>query len=82
MARSRGLGDVYKRQGLQRLHDDVEEWLPQAFDVSTGNVLDITFKIMLTDVDLIIQKYTQMTEMKVSQAENSALELYNRLKED
>ncbi len=63
------------KHAIQRLHDRIDIWLPEAIDASSGTYLDVHFKIMLTDADVEIQKHSAMTGMRLAEAEADIKEL-------
>lgn len=77
--RREGLTLVVKH-AMQRLHDKIDTWLPEAIEHESGNCMDVHFKIMFTDADREIQKHSAMTAMRLSEAETESLELLNKLR--
>lgn len=69
------------KSALQRLHDKMDLWLPEALDGSTGAYIDIHVKIMLTDADEEILKHSALTKMQEKEAEEDVQELLKKFKD-
>lgn len=76
-----GITHVVKH-ALQRLHDKVDTWLPEAIDVSSGSYVDLYVKILFTDAQEAIQKHNGMTNMRLVEAQNDSFELLAQLEAD
>jgi len=69
------------KHALQRLHDRIEQILPEALDKSSGAYLDINFKILFTDAEQAIIKHSALTNLRLQEAQTSSLDLLERLSE-
>lgn len=70
------------KQGLQRLHDDVDNWLPDAIDPSSGVYVDVLMKILFTDADEEINKHNVVTSMKLAEAEKESVALLQKIQQN
>lgn len=62
------------KSALERMHDRVEEWLPEALEVSGGNFIDVHIKLLFTDIDKEIDRNEQATSFQVKEAAKEAQE--------
>lgn len=55
------------RNGVERFHDRAEEWVPDAIRVD-GDILNITFRVLFTDIDKEIERSEKATSFQVRDA--------------
>lgn len=67
------------KHALQRLHDRIDQILPEALDRSSGAYLDINFKVLFTDAEKAIIKHSALTHLRLEEAKSDALDLLDRL---
>jgi hypothetical protein len=54
---------------LERMHDRVEEWVPEGLVVTGGEFLDINLRVLFTDVDKAIDRNEQATSFQIDEAQ-------------
>lgn len=64
---------------LERLYDTVDEWVPEAMKVQSGEFADIYFRVLFTDIDKDIQRNDAATSFKVKEAKKGTLALLDNL---
>jgi len=64
------------KAAMERMHDRVADWVPEAMAVEGGNFLDVHIKILFTDIDKEIERNEQATSFQIAAAEE---ELRNTL---
>jgi hypothetical protein len=64
---------------LERLYDTVDEWVPEAMKVQSGEYADIYFRVLFTDIDKDIQRNDAATSFKVKEAKKGTLALLDDL---
>lgn len=54
---------------IERLHDRVEDWVPEALrDVDGAGNLSVTFRVLMTDISKEIERNEIATKMRVAAA--------------
>ena len=56
------------KAAIERLHDTIDEWIPEAIEVKSGEFLDVYFRVLFTDIDKEIHRNDQATSFKVKEA--------------
>jgi hypothetical protein len=64
---------------LERLYDTVDEWVPEAMKVQSGEFADIYFRVLFTDIDKDIQRNDAATSFKKKEAKKGTLAVLNKL---
>lgn len=70
------------KYAIQRLHDKIDTWFPEAIDMSSGTAIDVHFRILVTDAQETIKKHSGITQMKVKEAESESIELLKKFSND
>lgn len=63
------------KNGIERFHDRAEEWVPDALRVEGGQYLDITFRVLFTDIDKEIERSEKATSFQIREAQEGAAAL-------
>lgn len=58
---------------LERMHDRVEDWVPEGLRVEGGEWLDINIKVLFTDIDKAIDRNEQATSFQIDEAAASTI---------
>lgn len=53
---------------LERLHDRVEDWVPEGLRAEGGEWVDVNLRILMTDISKEIERSEQATRMRVDAA--------------
>lgn len=64
---------------LERLYDTVDEWVPEAMKVQSGEYADIYFRVLFTDIDKDIQRNDAATSFKKKEAKKGTLAVLDKL---
>jgi hypothetical protein len=67
------------KNGMARLYDKVEEWLPEGLEARSGAYMDVYFRILYTDLDKEMQQNDMVTSFKVRDALEGTKEILNDL---
>lgn len=68
------------RNGVERFHDRAEEWVPDAIRVE-GDVQNVTFRVLFTDIDKEIERSEKATSFQVRDAVAGTAALLEELDE-
>lgn len=67
---------------IERMHDRIPEWLPEGLEVSGGNYIDVSLRLLFTDIDKEIDRNEQATSFQIkaaTEATMKALEEFDEL---
>lgn len=56
-------------RSLERFHDSVDEWLPESLVQRGGEMVEIRFAVLLTDIDKEIDQAEEATSFQIKEAE-------------
>lgn len=69
------------KNGIERFHDRAEEWVPDSMKVEGGQYLDITFRVLFTDIDKEVERSEKATSFQIREAEEGTAALLSELGE-
>lgn len=69
------------KNGIERFHDRAEDWVPDALRVEGGQFLDITFRVLFTDIDKEIERSEKATSFQIREAQQGTAALLEDLGE-
>jgi len=61
------------RGAIERMHDRIPEWLPEALAVEGGQFVDVSMRFLFTDIDKEIDRNEKATSFQIKAATNEAL---------
>lgn len=70
------------KNGIERFHDRAEDWVPDALRVEGGQYVDITFRVLFTDIDKEIERSEKATSFQIREAEEGTAALLHELGAD
>jgi hypothetical protein len=56
------------RRALGRMHQSVEEWVPEAFEHKAGDVITTRFQLFCTDIDGEVKRSAEATDLELDNA--------------
>lgn len=56
------------KQGIERIYDRCDEWVPESFEVEGGNFIDVHFKLLFTNIDEEIERNEEATSFQIRNA--------------
>jgi len=66
---------------LARMHDRVEDWVPEGLSSEGGKYLDVTLRILFTDIDQEIDRHTEATLMEIEDAATNTRRILKEIRE-
>lgn len=57
------------RSALERMHDRVDEWVPEGLIVEGGKYMDVNIRILFTDIDKEIERNEAATSFQIEAAQ-------------
>lgn len=70
------------RNALERMHDRIQDWLPEALTVEGGNYVDVQLRFLFTDIDKEIDRNEQATSFQIKAATKEAAQALKEALED
>lgn len=67
---------------IERMHDRVPEWLPEALTVEGGNYLDVHLRFLFTDIDKEIDRNEQATSFQIKAATQETIKALEDFEHD
>lgn len=67
------------KNGIERFHDRAEDWVPDAMKVEGGQYVDITFRVLFTDIDKEIERNEKATSFQIREAQEGTAALLSEL---
>lgn len=69
-------------RSLERFHDSVDEWLPESLIQKGGEMVEVRFAVLLTDIDKEIDQAEEATSFQIKEAEADIGEMVAEYKGD
>lgn len=69
-------------RSLERFHDSVEDWLPEALVQKGGEMVEVRFAVLLTDIDKEIDQAEEATSFQIREAQENVGRMIKELKGD
>lgn len=60
---------------LERMYDNVDEWLPESFESSGGDFLDARIRIIFTDIEREVERFEEATSFQIKKAEQETAKM-------
>lgn len=62
------------KQGIERVYDRTDEWVPESLEVDGGNFIDVHFRLLFTNIDEEIDRNEEATSFQIKNAQKGTLE--------
>lgn len=80
-ARKEAILNVVERV-LERLRDNLEVWVPSSLDTSNGKYMDVTFRVLFSDIDEEIAAQEEITQRRIDRAAEATVQMVADLDTD
>lgn len=70
------------KDALERMHDRIEEWIPEALYLEGGRFIDIHMRFLLTDIDEQVDRNHQATSFQIKAAAEDLKNILNSSDEE
>lgn len=70
--------DIVQRS-LERMLDRLNDWVPSALTVEQGRYLDVTFRILFTELEVELRSKEEITTRQINKAAESTKQLVEEL---
>ncbi len=61
---------------LERMYDNVDEWLPESFESGGGDFIDSRIRIIFTDIEREADRFEEATSFQIKKAEQETARIF------
>ena len=70
------------KSAIEVMHDNVDAWLPSSFEVKSGNVITVTYNIVMTNIEKEVAEDVMLTSFKLREASDELKDILIEMDED
>ena len=70
------------RSAIEVMHDNVDAWLPSSFEIESGNVITVTYNIVMTNIEKEVAEDVMLTSFKLREASDELKDILVEMDED
>lgn len=67
---------------LERMYDNIDEWLPESFESGGGDYLDSRIRIIFTDIEREVDRFEEATSFQIKKAQQETAKMLGMAEEE